>query len=345
MAPDKAEAIRCTILNLHEVDDNEEADVLRDFLNTDPFETSAGLEGVSSTFSSAGDPLPLSVPEAGIPLHSPVAVEPGRCPSHAAPGLASVLADIGDQSLAAFLQQERAPTIAVLLASLPRQRAANVMRLLGRQQQWEVVRALANCGAARHEVMDEIGRELESWASQTRRTATQDVEDFDRVTQILADVDPAQKRQLLDDLAHHDPRLASRLGWPGAVETAEAGRSHRDNLGSPADRVTTGWERTSAEPASDLDAIGQLDALDLASALRALDPQSAALALAAADETILARLAPFLAPRQISWLRRRIKTQGPFTLAELHRAQRQLFDIAHGRARIPAVVAHCQEDL
>jgi flagellar motor switch protein FliG len=195
MSPEKAEAIRRTILSLHDVDDREEEGVLREFLSTDR------LEG--------GDPRGATAPWAEADNHHPLPppVTPGDR------GLATALEQFSDEALVGFLQYERVQTIAVLLARLPRPRAARVIALLGRDRQWEVVRALASSARASHEVIEEIEREIESWLGRNRREAPRNHTDLDQVQEILGGIAPPQQQQLLEDLARQDPLLANQLGW------------------------------------------------------------------------------------------------------------------------------------
>jgi flagellar motor switch protein FliG len=204
------------------------------------------------------------------------------------------LSEADDEKLAHLLQDERPPTVALVLAHLPSQQAGGVLAHFPPNLQVEIIRRLVDLDEADTEVLHEVERALETrllrqFAVQRRRVAG-----LEAVAAILDASDDRISGMLLDNLAACDRPLAEKLG----LKT-----------------ITF----------DDLDSL-QDDAI--AAVFRAADPALAQTALIGASPPLVERLLRTMAPREAKRWRKQLDDPGPLRLSDVYDARRQIAALA-----------------
>jgi flagellar motor switch protein FliG len=197
------------------------------------------------------------------------------------------------RSLAPFLEREHPQTVAVVVAHLPPERAAEVLAGLSADLQIEVARRLVELDEADPEILTEVERGIESWLCQQidgdrRRTAG-----LTALSNILGAASPRAKQHILANLARGDRQLAARLNGP-------------------------------LEPALTFAELEQLDSASLSIVLQHASRELLVLALAGAELEFAERVFALIEPEQAAALREALRSMGPTRLSDVEDAQCEL---------------------
>ncbi|QDT69748.1 Flagellar motor switch protein FliG [Planctomycetes bacterium MalM25] len=307
---DAAEAMLCRL-------STEEASALRTAISaaaepSGPTVSSDGavelqLDNASEAFSE--DPPPAPTP-------------PQEAPFNGVEWLRS-LRDADPTAIATYLSREQPRAIAMVLGYLTPELSAGVLQNLAEHEQARVVAQLADQRDADPDSLHILASGLAEWVKQQQEETERRHHRVATIRQILAATPPQRRRRLLTELAGADPAVAASLTdlMPRQEPIAEAPLPQK---------------RPPAAPPLPMEELSRLDGRALAEAIGRLNARTALLALAAAPEGVIERLANGLPRKAATDLRSRINRVGPTTLAEIDRAQTALAQAAG------QVVAHRQ---
>lgn len=307
---DAAEAMLCRL-------STEEASALRAAIST-------AAEPAGPTVSSDGAvELQLGGDRDEAPeKQTPVPPTPSPPPFDGAAWLRS-LRDADPATIAAYLSREQPRAIAMVLGYLSPELSAGVLQNLTEHEQARVVAQLADQRDADPDSLRILASGLAEWVKQQQEEAERRHHRVATIRQILAATPTERRRRLLTELAGADPEVAASLTdlMPRQEPTPQASLPQK---------------RPPAAPPLPLEELARLDGRALAEAIGRLNARTALLALAAAPEGVIERLANGLPRKAAADLRSRINRVGPTTLTEIDRAQTALAQAAG------QVVAHRQ---
>lgn len=204
------------------------------------------------------------------------------------------LHDAQGEQLTPFIAGEHPQTIAVVISHLPDDRAAAVLATLEGELQVEVVQRLIDLDQADPEMVREVERGLQSRMLEQAVTERRRESGLQSMVRILDAARPALRRTIMANVARHDHSLARRLR-PQQFE---------------------------------FDDLRGVDDATLAAILAAAGSELARLALAGADEELVARILGPLTPMEAKKMRRMIENLGPVRLSDVGEAQREIARIA-----------------
>lgn len=336
-----AARVRNAVLDLDEVSEDEQQVVLAEFLRAGGPRAS-GEAGVELDESLARK---LAAPE-----------RPPTCRTAAAAATPSAwfrsLHLVPAESIARHLKPEHPQIIAVVLAHLPAQRSAEVVKLLPDRLQADVLRRVADLDAADPQVLHELECELERRLSGEIRAARVRATGLSTVASILEAAGEERevwlKKVSLEDesllplVGAHSGKLAgearpdsprsataphpSAVKWPREVQTP---------VPPAAGEQAPGASRKPLEPAEaargvsfSFDDIERLDDRGLARLFAAAEPELTLIALSGAGDGLLTRIMRQLPARQARLLQRQMQHLGPLRLSDIEQAQHRLTHLA-----------------
>jgi flagellar motor switch protein FliG len=291
--PRQAELVREAMRDGGQIDARERRRVINEFRRIGPLLPAASAPGIELDRLEASD---FKRPEEDLPLEDGWAATPQRpAPREGPMAPFDFLRAAGDKSLAQLLDGERAPTVALVLAHLPPERAGDLLATLPPELQNEVLRRLADLEHTDSQTLREVEQALEvrlvqQFAVERRRQAGPEA-----ARRILASCEPEMRGQILDALAAEDQELAARLG---------------------------------RRPPIDFDALVNLDDELLESVLRAAQPGVLTAALLGAPPSLLARIRQCLGPRNAKTLEARLARPDPIRLSDVDEARRRIAALA-----------------
>ncbi|TWU00332.1 Flagellar motor switch protein FliG [Botrimarina colliarenosi] len=229
------------------------------------------------------------------------------------------LRDADPRAIAEYLSREQPRAIAVVIRYLPPELGAGVLQCLPAPEQSKVVAQLAEQDDADPDSLRVIAAGLSDWVDRKRDEHQRRATRVATIRQIFAATPESQRGPLLRSLAESEPEIAASLAdlapEPPKPVAAESTTPRR-----PAPQP----ERPAPTPQLSLDDLQRVDGRLLAEALGTLESRQALLALAAAPEAIVGRLASGLPRGASRALYARIHQVGPTTLAEIDAAQNRL---------------------
>lgn len=320
---DTVTQVRHCLADLHDVDRDEQEQVIAEFLGGRRMAQAAAVEVDDSLARRLADP------------GDSASIEPVVHPTTTYFPWSSLPA----RTLARCLAEERPQIVAVVLAHLPPAQAAEVLHALPAPLQSDVLPRLARVTSVPPELLNDIAQAIESRLSALERLDPCDPPGQTAVRAILEAADEKSREQWraslqFDSTIADDPSVAvvARDDEPKSTVAAE---SSREMSRPPRDTVA-------ASPSlSSLRELLKWDDIRLAGLLRSADPLVVVLALAGADPDVAQKLEARLAPTTARELRRRLAQLGPWRLEDAHRAERELLRIANhfaaseGRATEP----------
>lgn len=306
LSADEARSLRTAIADLDKAGDDAEADW-------------PALESPTRRQSSDDGTVELRL--SGEPM---IRTEPSPPTSSAMDGAQWLgsLHDADPRAIAEYLSKEHPRAVAAVLGYLPAELGAGVLQCLTADERRRVVGQLAAQGDADADSLRVIASGLAEWIRRKHEEHQRRSTRLGTIRQIVAATPEHARRDLLAGLAESEPEIASSLAEllaPMAVAPpAPALATEPTPPPAPAQTVS------SAAPLIAFDDLERVDGRALAEAVATLDGRTALLALAAASEALVDRLASGL-PRDVARdLRTRLHRVGPTTLTEIDRAQTAL---------------------
>jgi flagellar motor switch protein FliG len=293
LGPQQATLVRQAMLDVGEIDAHERWRVIEEFRRIGPLLPAASPPGIEL---DRLQPRQLERPAESRPTEDHAAaatVWPAPAESGMAPF--DFLRETGDKSLAQLLDGERAPTVALVLAHLPPERAGDLLAILPPALQSDVLRRLVDLENTDSETVREVEQALEArlvqqFAVERRREAGPAA-----ARRILAFCEPETRGQILDTLAAEDQELAAQLG---------------------------------RRPPIDFDELVKLDDDALRSVLGAAQPGVLIAALLGAPPLLLKRILQCLGPRKAKKLEARLAHPDPIRLSDVEEARRRIAALA-----------------
>ncbi len=204
MAPEQAQQVRNTIMDLGSIDEAEQQRIVEEFYRLGPKPPErypAGIElddRLAEKFAATG----------------PVSARASRGAAAVAeePAAFRFLHEAEGDRLARVLAAERPQTIALVLAHLPPDQAGNVLVRLTPSIQVEVVHRLVDLEETDPETLREVERGLLTRLSEQVQIQRRRVAGLSAVKGIVDGSESDVGRKILHNLAVHDRPLANRLG-------------------------------------------------------------------------------------------------------------------------------------
>lgn len=197
-----ADRVRHTWMALGRISESERDDVIREFLRSKQ-QPAALAESLQQPLNrTEHHELPKPVTQEPLPESTEANRddEPFR-----------LLKDTEADKLLRILQEERPPTIALVLAHLPPQQAGAVLVRFPQTVQVEIVRCLVDLEETDPDVLREVDRALESKLSELVGIQRRRVAGLSALAGIVRQSQESVGYRILDNLATRAPELAERL--------------------------------------------------------------------------------------------------------------------------------------
>lgn len=199
LSAEEAMAIRAAIRELGTVAPEEQADIAAEFRRTRPALKQAA-SGVELSLSSP-DFADVVPEQEAVAIHSPSSAERRF----------EFVAKASTNALVTFLGREHPQTIAVVLAHLSPERAAEILAALPDKLQADTIERLAALGEADPACVIVLERELSAWLAGRGEDRSVLAHRRETVANILAATDAKTRRGILSKLRTHNLVLASQL--------------------------------------------------------------------------------------------------------------------------------------
>jgi flagellar motor switch protein FliG len=119
--------------------------------------------------------------------------------------------NVDSKTLAGFIKSEHPQTIAVILAHLPKSKAAEVLKEFPENLQYEVVLRLSNLDMIAPGVIEEIDAVLQREIISTEGGESKVLGGVESVAEMLNNVDKATEEHIFGRLEEEDPELAEQI--------------------------------------------------------------------------------------------------------------------------------------
>ncbi len=339
MDPEQARRVQMAIVELNQIPSDEEQTIVEDFLRSGEPQDSPD-EGVELDESLAEKlaerttvPEPATVPEDDR--------RPFRFLEEATPA-----------ALASHLGSENPQIIAVVVAHLPPQRAAEFISYLDSRLQADILRRVAELDIADASIVVEVEQQIQALLADEIRSARNRASGIAAVSSILTAAGK-DRESLWENVARHDrslvqmlqARSGARSAKPveadpaprptGSIATSGPVPSDKEAVG-PKNGLPESMPRTAAPPPEevvDFMSLSELSDRDLVTLLTKLPSELVLLALTGAPPAFVKRLLKPLPAREARALSRRIAAVGPLRLADIEEAQARVASVATQLAR------------
>ncbi len=353
LSDQQAAQVRDVLVDLEPIHDEERERILNDFFDAGGRPAAAGDEAAS------GEAVALELSSASREAleHAPTATTtptarttPRAKPPATAPRLALDQAPV--PTLVAFLKKEHAQVAALVIAHLPRPKAAQVLQAFSSQEQVELARRIIDLRETDPSIIQAVENALaatlaESLEEQRRRVSGRSV-----LQEILSSSNGAARDSLLDNLAQEGVSLRT-VQLPFTPEPPADKATHAppptpkpesETIAAPASEVQkiSPPSPLSSPPARNTQAadlpefaFDDLAKLDKKSLYRVLgeSPELALLALAGASTELVAHISRGLTTREANAMRRGMEQLGPIRLRDVERAQLEIAKLVEQLAR------------
>ena len=336
LSPRQAAAVRRAVVELNEIDPDEQGDVMTQFVQSRPVATAPQMSGIELDDRLAARIHPLNSSDSNRPqadLETPSLETPGL----ETPGLETraqgdsknalndrrskneqpfqFLHETQNDQFSGMLSKEHPQVIAVVLAHLPPERAADLLATFSSPLQVDVVQRLVHLEQTNPEVLQDIEQEIESWFHGKIGGIGQRFAGFTAASTIVRASSTQIQNQLLANLSQHDAALAQRLKDANLPKT------------QPKLQAKVRPYR-----------FEEIESFDTARLVRVLAEASAevtVLALAGASIHLVERALKQLDAAASRSIRRQMDRLGPTSLRDIEAAQNELARIATSLFRIP----------
>ena len=281
MGPQQAALVRSALVALDDIPAAEQQAVLAEFLR----------QQTRPVADKIADDVELE-------LHS-AAAPPAASPR---PSPLAFLSQVSSQQLARVLRSEQAQTIAVVIANLPPERAAELLEQLPSALATDAVERLAWLDEVPHEVVADLSHSLRDRLRPYLKGRGQAVRHQSAVLEAL------QARQ----------RQHGSLAATNSQPTVIAQRY----------RLVSDEKTVQPRPRMRFSDLAQLDGSALKQVFAAADPRVALVALTGADVRLVNRILEQLPKRDAALLKQRLEHPGPIRLREIDEARESIAAVA-----------------
>ena len=215
--------------------------------------------------------------------------------------------------IAKHLRDEHPQTIAAVLSTLAPARAAALIQSLPSSQQYEVVRRIAEMQPTDDESLHEVEKEIRERIQREHESDKNLHSGYEAVRSILQFADSKSRREILQNLTHHDADWAEKIEQPSRWLPVE--------------------EREPIDAAEAFEQLVHLDASSLTTLFQFVPHRLAATALAGARAASLNSLMSALPEPLAETLRDELSAIGPLRLSDIQEAQSTVAKAARGMIR------------
>ena len=329
MGAEMAARVRNAIMELSDVPAEEQQQIVAEFLSGSS----------TSAKPSADDGVEIDESLARMLDNPPViapapATRPVDAPATDAQPL-EFLRNVPAKAILRSLLGERAQTISAIVAQLDADQAAFILERLPAELATDVLERMAWNDSLSPETLAEVARQL-------RRELAPYLHQPDHpnaltnLHAILGAMNPQARERVIGSLATQNTPLVRQLGYdclPSPRNSSDdySVSSFRYRIQRTDNSVQAAYRQTSTESSSS-DSAALLEFDDLLSLsddaikriFAAAEPQLVLLALAGADERLIARILRQLPPREAATFRKRLNHPGAVRLSDIEQAQNQL---------------------
>ena len=226
-------------------------------------------------------------------------------------------------ALASALQQEHPQTVAIVLASMQPQDAADLLQQLPSALRSQAVSRLSRLGDIPTDAVSEIVQQLSKTLEEV--VPKEPSAENEMLHSILRHVDADQQQGLVSELSEHDSALALRI----ARKTSKAmNKSQAKSVQESS--VADKFESTATEkPRVDFRFVEDLPSDALRRLLAHVDLDTAILALCTMPSGVVRRLLNLLPRPQKHEVQQRIRAVGNLKLREIDAAQTRVSEVAY----------------
>jgi flagellar motor switch protein FliG len=295
LEPEQEQRLRLCVVELGDVDPQEQRRVVDDFMRVRPMISEKQPPGVELSALPA-EPEPAQPPWAG---DEPVEDCPATIskPFH-------FLHEAETSRLARVLTDERSQTIAMVLSHLPAEQSAAVLARFQAAQQVEVIQCLVDLEESDPEILREVEEALQPRFAEQLSKQRRRVAGLAAVNDILNASEPGVGRQIADNLAARDRKLAARLApSPTVIPTVIPMVIEFDDL----------WV---------------IDDDSLAAIFEEAGAELSMLALLGASPRLIDRILRWLPPQEAENVRQKLDHPEPVRLSDVEAARREIADVA-----------------
>ncbi len=282
LTPKQVEAVSIEIAKLGMVSGDEQSSVINEFANAGPGLMPAGAGGLD---------VAKSLVEKALGKNAGSTLDNVRQQIEAVPF--GFLHKVDSQNLLTFIVDEHPQTIALILAHLPPQVAANILAGLPADRQLAVIRRVANMGQTNPEIIKEVEQGLSTRMASIMSQQFENAGGVQHVAQVLNVTDRATERTLLENLAQEDPELVEDIR-----------------------RLMFVFED-----------INKLANKDLQTILKNVETSQWALALKGASEELRTRILGNMSERAAAGLKEEIEFLGAVKRSAVEQMQQQIVDV------------------
>ncbi|MFV1966404.1 MAG: FliG C-terminal domain-containing protein [Pirellulaceae bacterium] len=367
MGPEDAARVRAAVMDLDDVSEEDQQQVMADFIRCGPQTTFVDSSGIELDDS-------LAKPLANDPIVPETAAAESGTPE---PPPFRFLHEATTDGLAKHLQREHPQVIAVVVAHLKPKQGADLIKRFPEALQVDVLRRVAELDTTSPEVLRDLENQLEVLLSDEIRVARNRSAGVSAVASIL-EAAGADRADLLDVVSRNDAQLMSLIAQndaeqhsasprrgahssprqteqparnrePGvadqrrSLESSTGQRRHPPQVmpgpsraarhaSHPRSKSIPRRASVTREPDAregiEFEDLVRLDDRELATLFQAADPQMVVLALTGAEEDLVRRILRQFPSEQSKKLQRQMKNLGPIQLADVERAQRIIARLA-----------------
>lgn len=351
MSDEEASSVRRAILSLDEISDEDQAEVLAEFMRQGGKSTEVKPTGRKGARGALDSGVELDI---DLSSHFESTAEEKQTPTFAC------LNGVDGAWLATGMRQEHPQTIAVVVSRLSQVEAARLLGALPPDQQSNVIRRLADLDEMDLESLREIEAYLNVWLDENLRDRKRRTAGVSNVAAILRAADPLTRSRLVKQLRMSDEQLAEQLKRSSGH--GEMGMHHAETLSAagtvkpfvsseqvaytnPA-RLPSEANQKMPDPnhlertlpatstnaelpvAPSFEELANWTEKSLRILLRECEPELILLALTGASENLVRRVMEMFPARQAATLKHALKHPGPTRLSDVAGAQEEIVQLA-----------------
>jgi flagellar motor switch protein FliG len=318
-----SELLRQSMNSIDSLDENEQHDVLTDFLAQQGTGEIWTDQAATPDLAQTPPDLPPSTPNMphaapAEPEQTPAAAPPTARPAEPA-GRFAMLEQLPASLVASQLTNEHPQTVAVLLSRLQPGSSAGILREMSPALQTELLQRISSLGAVSEQVIMELEQAVVELVSGENGDQPNGVQGLATVQAILNATDPLHRHQLIDKLGGRY-ETDSIPQDPPVVDTAAPTPWLEQDVAGVSKVSTT----DSGKFVIRFEDLAQLDDTSLATVIQSVDSQLVLLALAGASQDFVQRIMQPLDEHEGKLLQRRMQQIGPVQLQDIARAQQLL---------------------
>jgi flagellar motor switch protein FliG len=304
-----SELLRQSMNSIDQLDENEQHDVLTDFL------AQQATDEIWTDQAATPD-MPVAAP--AEPEQTPAAAPPTARPAEPV-GRFAMLEQLPASLVASQLTNEQPQTVAVLLSRLQPGSSAGILREMSPALQTELLQRISGLGAVSEQVIMELEQAVAELVSGGNGDQPNGVQGLATVQAILDATDPLHRHQLIDKLGGRYETDSIPQDPPVVDTAAPTPWLEQDTAG--VSKVST---TDSGKFVIRFEDLAQLDDTSLATVIQSVDSQLVLLALAGASQDFVQRIMQPLDEHESKLLQRRMQQIGPVQLQDIARAQQLL---------------------